>query len=127
MPMLRGDDILGVIEIKKSQPGKYNAAIDAFRKAAELPGDTDDHKEVVDLAWMAIGRLFYEMDELDQAVLEREPMLRQEGLRGGARYFDAATDDARLTSPPQRGRAGPDRPARTVHRAYVENPMKMLC
>lgn len=30
-------------------------------------------------------------------VLAREPHLRVEGLRGGARYFDAATDDARLT------------------------------
>ena len=30
-------------------------------------------------------------------VAEREPALRREGLRGGARYFDAATDDARLT------------------------------
>ena len=27
----------------------------------------------------------------------REPALRQQGLVGGARYFDAATDDARLT------------------------------
>ena len=30
-------------------------------------------------------------------VLEHEPHLRAEGLRGGVRYFDAATDDARLT------------------------------
>ena len=30
-------------------------------------------------------------------VREREPALRGEGLAGGARYFDAATDDARLT------------------------------
>ena len=30
-------------------------------------------------------------------VLAREPALRRDGLRGGARYFDAATDDARLT------------------------------
>jgi len=30
-------------------------------------------------------------------VTEREPMLRTEGLTGGARYYDAATDDARLT------------------------------
>lgn len=29
-------------------------------------------------------------------VLEREPMLRQDGLLGGALYYDAATDDARL-------------------------------
>ena len=31
------------------------------------------------------------------AVLEREPMLRSDGLLGGASYFDAATNDARLT------------------------------
>jgi glycerol-3-phosphate dehydrogenase len=30
-------------------------------------------------------------------VVAREPRLREAGLRGGARYFDAATDDARLT------------------------------
>jgi glycerol-3-phosphate dehydrogenase len=31
-----------------------------------------------------------------RAVLEREPMLRERGLVGGARYFDAQCDDARL-------------------------------
>jgi glycerol-3-phosphate dehydrogenase len=30
-------------------------------------------------------------------VLQAEPSLRTEGLKGGARYYDAATDDARLT------------------------------
>ena len=32
-----------------------------------------------------------------EGVLAREPELRREQLAGGARYFDAATDDARLT------------------------------
>ena len=32
-----------------------------------------------------------------KAVLEREPMLATNGLRGGALYYDASTDDARLT------------------------------
>jgi len=32
-----------------------------------------------------------------EQVLESEPHLRREGLRGGARYYDAATNDARLT------------------------------
>jgi glycerol-3-phosphate dehydrogenase len=32
-----------------------------------------------------------------RAVLENEPMLRADGLRGGASYFEAATNDARLT------------------------------
>nr|WP_153868924.1 MULTISPECIES: glycerol-3-phosphate dehydrogenase/oxidase [Myxococcaceae] len=31
------------------------------------------------------------------AVLAAEPALKPEGLKGGARYYDAATDDARLT------------------------------
>ena len=30
-------------------------------------------------------------------VLESEPNVRRDGLRGGAQYYDAATDDARLT------------------------------
>jgi hypothetical protein len=64
--------LLGVIAIKQAQPKKFNPAIDAFKKVTDLPGDTDDHKEVVDLAWIAIGRLFYEMDQLDQSVLAYE-------------------------------------------------------
>lgn len=32
-----------------------------------------------------------------EAVLEREPRLQPEGLVGGARYYDASTDDSRLT------------------------------
>jgi glycerol-3-phosphate dehydrogenase len=32
-----------------------------------------------------------------RGVLRAEPLLRERGLRGGARYFDAQTDDARLT------------------------------
>jgi glycerol-3-phosphate dehydrogenase len=32
-----------------------------------------------------------------EAVLEQEPALAREGLEGGARYWDAATDDTRLT------------------------------
>ncbi|MGH7663690.1 MAG: glycerol-3-phosphate dehydrogenase [Gemmatimonadaceae bacterium] len=32
-----------------------------------------------------------------EGVAEREPALRREGLTGGAVYYDAATDDARLT------------------------------
>ncbi len=32
-----------------------------------------------------------------EGIAHEEPMLACEGLRGGARYFDAATDDARLT------------------------------
>jgi tetratricopeptide (TPR) repeat protein len=45
----------------------YKQAIEAFRAVTELPPDTDEHRHVIDLAWMAIGRLFYEMEQYQQA------------------------------------------------------------
>ncbi|MGH7284303.1 MAG: tetratricopeptide repeat protein [Polyangiaceae bacterium] len=45
----------------------YKPAIEAFRQVTLLPPDTADHKHVIDLAWMAIGRLFYEMEQYQQA------------------------------------------------------------
>jgi tetratricopeptide (TPR) repeat protein len=45
----------------------YKVAIEAFRAVTVLPPDSDDHKHIVDLAWMAIGRLFYEMEQYQQA------------------------------------------------------------
>ena len=51
----------------KLAPASYKAAIDTFRQATELPPDTDAHKHVVDLSWMAIGRLSYESENYVQA------------------------------------------------------------
>jgi tetratricopeptide (TPR) repeat protein len=45
----------------------YKPAIDAFRAVTELSPDTPDHAHVIDLAWLAIGRLFYEMEQYQQA------------------------------------------------------------
>jgi glycerol-3-phosphate dehydrogenase len=52
-------------------------------------------------------------------VLECEPSIRREGLRGGARYFDAATNDVRLTLANARGaaRAG----ATVINHAEVQS------
>ncbi len=40
----------------------YDAAIAQFRKVTQMQAKTPEHRHVVDLAWMAIGRLNYEMD-----------------------------------------------------------------
>jgi tetratricopeptide (TPR) repeat protein len=51
-------------------PGRprYAEAIEQFRKTTRLPAANDAQRHVVDLAWMAIGRLFYETDRyLDAA------------------------------------------------------------
>jgi tetratricopeptide (TPR) repeat protein len=48
-------------------PTNYKVAIEQFRVVTELPPDTDEHKQVIDLAWMAMGRLHYEMENYTQA------------------------------------------------------------
>ncbi len=45
----------------------YKPAIEQFRLATELPPDTAEHRQVIDLSWMAIGRLHYEMENYTQA------------------------------------------------------------
>lgn len=41
---------------------RFAKAIDQFRRVTRLPADTAAHRHVIDLAWMAIGRLFYEAE-----------------------------------------------------------------
>jgi len=48
-------------------PTNYKVAIEQFRVVTDLPPDTDEHKQVIDLAWMAMGRLHYEMENYTQA------------------------------------------------------------
>jgi tetratricopeptide (TPR) repeat protein len=47
---------------------RYANAVEAFRQVTRLPPDTDDHRHVVDLGWLALGRLFYETDQWTNAV-----------------------------------------------------------
>jgi tetratricopeptide (TPR) repeat protein len=78
---------LGLVAIKTAQPvaapppapgaphdaklrgsnASFKPAIDQFKAATELPPDTPEHRQVIDLAWMAIGRLNYEMENYQQA------------------------------------------------------------
>jgi tetratricopeptide (TPR) repeat protein len=52
---------------RRASAGAFKQAIEAFRQVTEQPPDTPEHKHVIDLAWMAIGRLFYEMEQYQQA------------------------------------------------------------
>lgn len=47
---------------------RYVPAIDQFYRVTKLPIDSPDHAHVIDLAWLAIGRLFHETEDLLQAV-----------------------------------------------------------
>ena len=57
----------GATTTTPSAPPNYRPAIDAFAQVTQLSPDTDDHRHVIDLGWMAIGRLFYEMEQYAQA------------------------------------------------------------
>ena len=54
-------------EKKSAATGRYKQAVDAFRAVTDLPPDTDEHRHVIDLAWMAIGRLFYDQQQYQRA------------------------------------------------------------
>jgi tetratricopeptide (TPR) repeat protein len=46
---------------------RFTQAIEQFRKVTRMPATTEAPRHVVDLAWMAIGRLFYETDNYIEA------------------------------------------------------------
>ncbi|MSP23997.1 MAG: tetratricopeptide repeat protein [Myxococcales bacterium] len=48
--------------------GRYDEAVSRFREATKLAGDSAEHRHVIDLAWLGIGRLMFEMNQLSQSV-----------------------------------------------------------
>ncbi len=50
-----------------AQKINYKTAIDAFKQVTDLPPDTEEHRHVIDLAWMAIGRLAYQEEQFQLA------------------------------------------------------------
>jgi tetratricopeptide (TPR) repeat protein len=46
---------------------RYAAAIEQFRRVTRLPPDSTEHQHVIALAWMAIGRLYYEAESYLEA------------------------------------------------------------
>lgn len=53
---------------EKKESAKYSAAIDQFRAVTRLPRDTSEHQHVVDLAWLAIARLYYDTGDMLDSV-----------------------------------------------------------
>jgi tetratricopeptide (TPR) repeat protein len=57
----------GATNDKGKARAQYYRAIETFRAVTELPPDTPEHQHVIDLAWLAIGRCFYEMEQYARA------------------------------------------------------------
>ncbi len=87
---LQGQYLLGVILTKEatlqapppagtnaSAGKKFGPAIDQFRRVAKLPASTPAQRHVVDLAWMAVGRLCYEAEAFPEAAEAYSHVSRQ--------------------------------------------------
>ena len=86
---LQGQYLLGVILTKEATlqtappaPGasvgqKFGPAIDQFRKVARLQASSPAQRHVVDLAWMAVGRLCYEAEAYPEAAEAYSHVSRQ--------------------------------------------------
>ncbi len=48
--------------------GEYPQAIDAFQRVLRAPAQTAEHRAVEHLTYMALGRLFYETDQIERAI-----------------------------------------------------------
>lgn len=94
--------LLALISVKESTPApvpleegqdpppvpkeRYAQAIDLFTKVTQLPPDTEAHRQVIDHAWLAIGRLFYETNQLNQAIQAYNKIDRASGEFGTMLY-----------------------------------------
>ncbi|HNS97576.1 MAG TPA: hypothetical protein PKL73_11550 [Polyangiaceae bacterium] len=69
----------------------YASAIEAFRQVTQLPASTKEHRHVVDLGWLAIGRLHYETNQWPEAVEAYNHIDRQSPEFSNALFEVAAT------------------------------------
>jgi tetratricopeptide (TPR) repeat protein len=74
---------IGVIYMLR---GQMPAAIEAFRRVAVLPATTEDERRIVDLAKLGIGRLCYELDQLDRAIEAYQSVARSSSAFDDALY-----------------------------------------
>jgi TolA-binding protein len=63
---------------------QFPQAVEAFRRVLRAQATTPEHVQVVELAQLSVGRLFYETDQLDQAVEAYQNVPRT------SKWFDAA-------------------------------------
>lgn len=69
---LQSQYLLGVIFLREAASApkggrRYGAALEQFRRVTRMPATTDAAKQVVDVAWMAIGRILYESERYLEA------------------------------------------------------------
>ncbi|HJK98363.1 MAG TPA: tetratricopeptide repeat protein [Polyangiaceae bacterium LLY-WYZ-14_1] len=56
---------IGVIHTRR---GQFPEAIEAFGRVLRAPATSPDQQKVIELAYLSLGRLFYETDQLERAI-----------------------------------------------------------
>jgi TolA-binding protein len=64
--------------------GQHMQAIEAFQRVIRVPVNTPEQQEIYELSQLALGRLYYETDQLPQAVAAYEAVPRE------SKFFDSA-------------------------------------
>lgn len=67
---------IGVIYTVREE---YPQAIEAFRRVLRAPADSAEQREVLEMTQLALGRLYYETDQLDQAIEAYQSVPRTSG------------------------------------------------
>ena len=75
---------------RRQKRGVYASTVEAFRAVTQLPPDTAEHRQVIDLAWLAIGRLLFESDE-DTGAVDAYNHVNRDSLEFGTMLFELAT------------------------------------
>jgi tetratricopeptide (TPR) repeat protein len=75
--------------------GHYAKAVSYFTEVTRLPGDTPEHRHMIDMAWLAIGRLLYESQQYTQAV-ESYNRIGRESPEFGTMLYELAWVYVRL-------------------------------
>lgn len=74
---------IGVIHVLRGQLGP---AVDAFRRVSRIKATTDAHRRVVDLAFLAMGRIHYEFNHVEHAIEAYQAVPRTSPLFDTALY-----------------------------------------
>lgn len=73
----------------------YANAVRYFTDVTRLPGDTAEHRHVIDMAWLAVGRLLYESNQFTQSV-EAYNRIGRESPEFGTMLYELAWVYVRL-------------------------------
>jgi tetratricopeptide (TPR) repeat protein len=75
--------------------GTFAAALQHFTAVTKMAGDTPEHRHIIDMAWLAVGRLLYESNQWSQSV-DAYNRIQRDSPEFGTMLFELAWVYVRL-------------------------------